>query len=568
MIEHEAAANPEVADFYTYITVDQHLVKKGETHRRGGIHIDGVQGARYPVKIVPEHTYSASDKVGTVFYAQPFDLRGLDPSRQHVHAEIERQAKPENRVITDDYGLYFWDSYSAHEAGTADQDVVRTFVRIEYSKKVYDGVGDTHSPLFDYHWPSVPRPIPEALDDRPLAAALDARAKELGSQGYSPELADIQPWVPHTVKNLREYLTDNLGRKTVTAASAASAKFLIVVGEGADALAKARALGWKIGKQVDKKEGFHRVLEAKDPQGRKGFVIQRVNGNDRILHIQSLLKLAGVPEADVQTVGGTHSWRADYRRAFSNMGYVPDLVVYGFSNTLIDSTLLRNAFKNGRHFAALTRNYKKKLTAISGQGKSDLDGMTMQVLELADGRRVWFLHCMFGDLARDLVGAVADHGVKNVTFIGSAGSLDPGIPFGSMITPAVYRHDGTDEPLNLPAIPGIPNRGLYQKVPTPNVGTQTWTAQTRASGVDVVESELGHVVEEMRLHPGVRLQVALVISEVASGPNHRDMTEWGLSDLRKLFPDLNRVMDASLDSPDKSVYVVKSYKSVPLLSGP
>jgi hypothetical protein len=57
----------------------------------------------------------------------------------------------------------------------------------------------------------------------------------------------------------------------------------------------------------------------------------------------------------------------------------------------------------------------------------------------------------------------------------------------------------------------------------------------------------------------------LVVSEVASGPNRRDMTEWGLRDLRGLIPDLNRVMDASLGSRGDAAYKVKSYKSVPLL---
>jgi hypothetical protein len=562
MIDHEAAVNPRADEFYAYITVDQHLVKKGATHRKGGIHIDGVQGARYPVKLPPEHTYSASDAVGTVFYAQPFDLRGLDPARQHVHAELERQARPESRVTAQDYGLYFWDSYSAHEAGTAGRDTVRTFVRIEYSKKVYDGLGDTQSPLFDYHWPRVPRPIPAALDDRPLASP--AAEVEIDARGYPAEFAGMKAWAPHTVKDLRGYLTDNLGAETVRAARAGKASFLIAVGESAEALARARALGWSVGERVAKKEGFHQVFAARDPEGRPGFVIARVNGADRVLHLQSLLKLAGAPAEKVRAAGRTRSWRAEYRRAFEKLGYVPDLVVYGFANTTIDSTLLRNAFKNGRHFATLSRLYKKKTAAVAGDSASDLDGLDMQVLELADGRRIWFLHCMFGDLARDLVGAAADIGAKNITFIGSAGSLDPKTRFGSVVTPAArLRADGVKEDLDLPEIPGIPRAGVYRRVPTPNVGTRAWTRKARAEGVDLVESELGRVLDELRARPGVRLRVALVISEVASGPNRRDMTQWGLSDLRALIPDLRRVMDASLDAKDAD-FIVKSYKSVPL----
>jgi hypothetical protein len=560
IIDHEAEANPHLDEFYAYLTVDNSPVKKGNTHRRGGIHIDGVQGARYPVKLPPEHTYSASDKVGTVFYNQPFDLRKLDPNRHHVHAELERQAKPESRIATEDYGLYFWDSYSAHEAAVSDIDANRTFVRVEFSKKIYDGVGDTQSPMFDYHWPRIPRPIPEALDDRPITKLIPE------TKGYATEIAHIKPWAPHTVKNLEGYLNDNLGVKTVQSVRKGESPVLVVVGDGAKALDQARELNWQIGNRIVKKEGFHRIFEAKDPSGKDGFVVSRVNGDDRVLHIQSLFKLAGEPASAISTVGRTRPWRAEYRQVFDSMGYVPDLVVYGFANSVIDSTLLRNGFKNGRHFATLSRNYKKKLSAVAGDTKSDLEGMNMQVLELADGRRVWFLHCMFGDLASDLIGAVADHGAKNITFIGSAGSLDPNVRFGSFVIPSVLRRaNGKEEPLKLPAIPGISLGGQYLRVPTPNVGTQEWTQRTRASGIDFVESELEHVVDEVNRHPGVNFKAALVISEVASGPNHRDMTEWGYSDLRALFPDLNRIMDNSLNATDNSPYVIKSYKSVPLL---
>src|SRR5690606_13501526 len=109
---------------------------------------------------------------------------------------------------------------------------------------------------------------------------------------------------------------------------------------------RARSLGWTIGAAVEKNEGFHRVLSAVDPNGKPGYVIQRVNGDDRVIHIQSLLKLAGAPEENVQTVGRTHSWRADYLKAFQRIGHKPDHVVYGFANTLVDTVLLRNRSEN------------------------------------------------------------------------------------------------------------------------------------------------------------------------------------------------------------------------------
>jgi O-acetyl-ADP-ribose deacetylase (regulator of RNase III) len=164
IVDYEASVNPRLGEFYAYLTVDHGLVKKGDTHRRPGIHIDGVQGSRYGEKMPPEHTYSASDAVGTVFYAQSFDLRHIDPDRDYIHGELERQADEKNAVATSDYGIYHWDSYSAHRAAIADKDTPRTFLRVEFSKKVYDSAGDTVSPLFDYDWPRLKRPIPYELN--------------------------------------------------------------------------------------------------------------------------------------------------------------------------------------------------------------------------------------------------------------------------------------------------------------------------------------------------------------------------------------------------------------------
>jgi len=171
IIDHEKAVNPRMDEFYMYLTVDQNAVKKGLTHRRPGVHIDGVQGARYKVKLPPEHLYSVSDKLGTVFYDQPFDLTTLDPATQHVHAELERQANEANARAVPDFDIAFWDSYSVHRADLAKEDLFRTFVRVEFSMKQYDSEGDTHNPLFDYDWKPVARPIPAGLDDKPAAPA-------------------------------------------------------------------------------------------------------------------------------------------------------------------------------------------------------------------------------------------------------------------------------------------------------------------------------------------------------------------------------------------------------------
>lgn len=165
IIDHEFEVNPDIENYYAYLTVDNSFVRKGRTQRDWGVHVDGIQGPRYVVKLPPEHSYSVTSVLGTIFYNQPFDLRSLDIARQNIHSELARQALVENRVYTKNHTIYFWNSYSAHEADYATEDTDRTFFRIEFSKKIYDGFGDTVTPLFNYHWPRVIRPVPADLEE-------------------------------------------------------------------------------------------------------------------------------------------------------------------------------------------------------------------------------------------------------------------------------------------------------------------------------------------------------------------------------------------------------------------
>ncbi|UPT72428.1 MAG: hypothetical protein M0D55_10570 [Elusimicrobiota bacterium] len=314
VIDHEKAVNPDFDEFYMYFTVDQHLVKKGSTHRRPGVHIDGVQGARYKVKLPPEHLYSASDALGTVFFDQAFDLTALDPAKHHVHAELERQARESNARATPDYDIAFWDSYSVHRADVATEDVMRTFVRVEFSKKKYDSEGDTVNPALDYQWERVNRPIPAELNDKPIF-----------SPGYHKELESLDRAAPHTVKDLSGWIAGNIGREALSNGR----PFFIAEGDARETRASLEKDGWLVGEPFVKETGFHQVYDAVAPGGEKATLILGVNGESRVIHIQSFLKLAGV--TDVQTRRGFRSWKAEYRRAFEALGHIPDLVVYGLT---------------------------------------------------------------------------------------------------------------------------------------------------------------------------------------------------------------------------------------------
>lgn len=483
IVDHEKAVNPDFNEFYMYLTVDQHAVKQGTTHRRPGIHIDGVQGARYKVKLPPEHLYSASDRLGTVFYDQPFDLTALDPAKQHVHAELERQAREENARATPDFDIAFWDSYSVHRADVAKADFVRTFIRVEFSKKQYDSEGDTHNPLFDYDWKPVARPIPAGLDDKPLAPAGFVA-------GYDDELKDLEPGQAHTVKDLGKWITDNVGRIN-------GKRYFLTEGDSREARLSLEADGWTIKESVAKETGFHTIYDAVTPNGESVNLIIGINGESRVIHLQSFLKLAGLAAGDVLTRRGFRSWKPEYKAAFDELGHVPDLVVYGLTRPAVRALIGETP---GTEMFWKDFNAKKTEPAPD----NDISRRPMKVLELEDGRRIWFFMPLFGELAGDLMEALLEHGARNVAVMSAAGSLDPDSSVGDWF---------------------VPRAGSHLTMPTSNTQTLAWAEAMRARGVRTVDMEHAHIERAFAAHPGAALSVDYLVSDVMTGPRRTDLTE-------------------------------------------
>ncbi|MBI2387376.1 MAG: hypothetical protein HYV14_15410 [Elusimicrobia bacterium] len=511
IIDHEKAVNPDFDEFYMYLTVDQHAVKAGTTHRRPGVHIDGVQGVRYKVKLPPEHLYSASDRLGTVFYDQPFDLTALDPAKQHVHAELERQAKEANARATPDFDIAFWDSYSVHRADVAKADFMRTFIRVEFSKKQYDSEGDTHNPLFEYDWKPVARPIPAGLDDRPLPPGGF-------TEGYDPELNGLEPGQAHTVKDLPKWVKDNIGTTN-------GKRYFVVEGDSQEARRTLETDGWTLREPYAKETGFHMVYDATTPNGEAVNLILGVNGASRVVHLQSFLKLAGVPAADVLTRRGFRSWKPEYKAAFEALGHVPDLVVYGLTRPAV-----RSLIEETPEMAAFWKDFNAKKTEPAPE--NDISRRPMKVIELEDGRKVWFFMPLFGELAGDLMEAVLEHGARNVAVMSAAGSLDPEANLGDWFEPKA---------------------GSHLTMPTSNTQTLAWVAEMTARGVRTVDMEHAHIVDAFAAHPGAALTIDYLVSDVMTGPRRTDLTETRIGKIAGLAEKAAAIVARALGLPPRAL---------------
>ncbi len=526
IIDHEKAANPEMDDFYMYLTVDQRAVKNGTTHRRPGIHIDGVQGARYKVKLPPEHLYSASDRLGTVFYDQPFDLTKLDPAKQHVHAELERQAKETNARATPDFDIAFWDSYSVHRADVAKEDFMRTFIRVEFSKKQYDSEGDTHNPLFEYDWKPVARPIPADLDDKPLPPGGF-------TGGYDAELKRLEPGQPHTVKDLPKWVKDNIG-------TANAKRYFLVEGDSLEARRTLETDGWTLREPYSKETGFHQVYDATTPDGEAVNLILGVNGASRVIHLQGFLKLAGVPAERVFTRRGFRSWKPEYKAAFAALGHVPDLVVYGLTRPAV-----RALIGEAPELESFWKDFNAKKSEPGPQ--NDISRRPMKALVLADGRKVWFFMPLFGELAGDLVEALLEHGARSFAVMSAAGSLDPESNLGDWFEP---------------------REGAHLTMPTSNTQTMAWVARMRARGVRTVDMEHAHIAAAFAARPEAAVTIDYLVSDVMTGPRRTDLTETRIGAIPGLVEKARKIIARALGAAPGTMRVNGARNVVfPTISG-
>jgi hypothetical protein len=160
--EFETVLWPESVNMYAYLTVNQGVVKGGTSQRRGGAHVDGMQGVRYPVKLPACHQYLWATAAPTVIFSHPFDFTGLDPSKHNFFRACDEQKHDGWQPAAGD--IVLTTAYTVHESPVLEEDTARTFVRIEYSHKRADRIGNTLNPALDTSdWDYGPRPIPEHL---------------------------------------------------------------------------------------------------------------------------------------------------------------------------------------------------------------------------------------------------------------------------------------------------------------------------------------------------------------------------------------------------------------------
>ncbi|MEM9220011.1 MAG: hypothetical protein AAGD25_37505 [Cyanobacteria bacterium P01_F01_bin.150] len=167
-LAYERMVNPNWHRYYAYLTVDQRTVSPGLTHRREGVHFDGMQGVAYGQKLPVCHSYVVSNTLPTRFYVHPFGASHLDEQYDNWYVEMGKQALKRLSFQPCPFDIFLMTAYQLHESVVATRRVKRTFMRLEFTLKQYNRIGNTLNPLLMVNWTFIDREIPMHLSSDSL----------------------------------------------------------------------------------------------------------------------------------------------------------------------------------------------------------------------------------------------------------------------------------------------------------------------------------------------------------------------------------------------------------------
>ncbi len=108
-----------------YLTIDEALVRKGETHRRPGLHVDGMGTYGGGGGYAANGMFLATSYIGCLGYPGSIPGEpGPDGDCEHLRKHLFQT------MIMDKYRLYWCSPMAVHEAIPMDKDIYRQLIRV------------------------------------------------------------------------------------------------------------------------------------------------------------------------------------------------------------------------------------------------------------------------------------------------------------------------------------------------------------------------------------------------------------------------------------------------------
>ena len=143
-------------DSHIYLTVKKLFQGKGYSFNRKGYHSDGF--------LTDDVNYLWSNASPTIFNFGEFYLSNDDNISMQ---EMEKQAKKENEFSYTKGSLLRLDQFVIHKVSEMQDEGMRTFAKISFSKGIYDLKGNAKNYELDYEWEmrerDIKRNIPQKL---------------------------------------------------------------------------------------------------------------------------------------------------------------------------------------------------------------------------------------------------------------------------------------------------------------------------------------------------------------------------------------------------------------------
>jgi len=148
------AITPHAKDYYCYVSVITMLTPPGSYQSFKTIHADGLLGSKHRdvkgnySKKVPIF-FSVASAIPTEFFVQSIDVSRLSTD-VHDYSKFFNAKVDVDAWSPKPFELVMWDGYTLHRSARNDSSstIKRTFLRIEYSDRLYDSDGATQNEAF------------------------------------------------------------------------------------------------------------------------------------------------------------------------------------------------------------------------------------------------------------------------------------------------------------------------------------------------------------------------------------------------------------------------------------